>query len=61
MSTLEWFLAGGCAFVALYAGAWVVGSGFGGGFFRRKMRYHDEFLNQLESRSTENGTEEQKE
>ena len=61
MSAMEWFFIGGGALAALYAGSWVVGSGFGGGFFRRKMQYHDEFLNQLESRSTENGTEEQKE
>lgn len=61
MSAMEWFLISISVLIALYVGSWVVGSGFGGGFFRRKMRYHDEFLNQLESRSTENGTEEQKE
>lgn len=59
MSAGEWVLVATFGVGSIYLIATLVGDGFGRGFFRRRAQYNRELMDQLESRSTDHGSEEQ--
>lgn len=57
MDIFEWIIVAIAAAAALYAGARVIGWGFGRGYFEQRANFSRRLLDDIEKRSSKHGPE----